>query len=289
MSKDFKNPNEISGVKRTEREVYKPPVPIDSISVERKDGCVVCYIDELSDELKELIRGEISHVCYGRQQVDEDGLCHYSYKKTLADFLNRYRPKPENTRKGMIGEFVAHLIINKVLENLKTISVFFNKEDQGIKKGFDLNYVDADGTAIWYGEVKSGEVPKGSRPDSKNRELLGEAKSSLGGLLSGERPNIWDSVIIDAKLSFAADESKRVGDLLKMDISQIQKDSATKKNAILISVLFHNVKNRINPGQVKQHLDEVIAESIFSRVIIFSIQKSTYQKIEEFLSAELSK
>lgn len=259
---------------------------INGVSVKKGDGYVICYIDEFSDELKQLIRQELSYICHGKHQVDEDDLDYYSYEKTLADFLQRYQPKGENTKKGMMGEFIAHLIINKVLESIKTISVFFNKEEKSIKKGFDLNYVDVNGTSIWYGEVKSGEVASKSNPDTKNSELLGEAKAFLCGLLSGERPHIWDSVIIDAQLSFATAESKKVGKLLKKDISQIRGDPTTKKNAILISVLFHNVENKINPEQVKQYLNKVITESVFSDVILFSIQKSTYQKIEDFLRAE---
>ena len=186
-----------------------------------------------------------------------------------------------------MGEFIAHLIINKVLDNLKTISIFFNKEELNIKKGFDLTYVDTDGTAIWYGEVKSGEVNKESTPDSKNSELLGKAKTSLEDFLSGARPNLWDSVIIEAQLSFAVEKSKKVGDLLKMDISQITHAPSSKKNAILISVLFHDIKSKITAEQVRQTLASVIAEDKFANVILFSIQKSTYSKIEKFLEEEL--
>jgi hypothetical protein len=260
---------------------------INGISIKNENGCVVCYVDEFSNEFKKLIREEISRICYGKQRIDEDDLGHYSYKNTLADFWKRYNPKDENTKKGMMGEFIAHLIISNTLENLKTISIFTNKEELSIKKGFDLNYVDVDGTSIWYGEVKSGEVPSDSHPDKKNTELLGEAKSSLSNLLSGERSNIWDSVIIDAKLCCTADESKKVGDLLKMDIHQIRNDSTIKKNAILISVLFHDVENKISHELIKQYLTKVGAENLFANIILFSIQKSTYKKIEEFLAAEL--
>jgi len=77
-----------------------------------------------------------------------------------------------------------------------------------------------------------------------------------------------------------------VKDLLINDIRAIEANPSIKKNSILISVLFHNSQNRITSDSVKQHLADITAENVFLEVIVFSIQKSTYTKIEEFLIAE---
>lgn len=263
-------------------------MPINGISIKKEEGYVVCYIDELSDELKDLIRQELSYICHGKNEVEEYHLDHHSYKKTLTEFLKRYSSKSLEIKKGIMGEFIAHLIINKVLPNLNTISIFFNKEDLSMRKGFDLNYIDVEGNVVWYGEVKSGELNDTASPDDKNKQLLGAAKNGVAELLSGQRPNLWNSVIIDAGLSFASDQRKKVKELLDGDIREIEENSVVKKNAILVSVLFHDAGNKITPESVKEHLSKIVTEDIFSDVILFSIQKSTYTKIESFLNEEIS-
>lgn len=259
---------------------------INGVSVTQEDGYVLCCVEDLSDELKDLIREELSAICHGKSEVEEYGLDRHSYKKTLAEFLTRYDPKADNTKKGMMGEFIAHLIINKVLPNLKTITIFFNKEDLSIRKGFDLTYVEVDGGVIWYGEVKSGEVGDGGTPDGKNKSLLNESKDGVREFLTGQRPNLWNSVIVDVGLSLAQNDRKKVKELLDADIAQTQESGEAKKNVVLISVLFHDTQNRVSVESIREHLAEIVAEDLFEKVILFSIQKSTYSRIEEFLRQE---
>ncbi len=261
---------------------------INGVNIKQEQNYVVCYIDTFSDELKDLIRAELNYICHGRNIVDEDTLSYYSYQRTLKDFLGRYNKKETNTKKGMMGEFIAHLVINKALVNLQAVSIFFNKEEASIKKGFDLTYIDTDGTAIWYGEVKSGEPNSVTAPDNKNKQLLGMAKKSIKKNLSGQRRSLWDNVIGDAALTFASEKRIKVQDLLKRDIQGIETGTAIKKNAILVSVLFHDVQNKINPESIEKYLLKITSQQIFSDVVLFSIQKSTYSKIEEFLRNEIS-
>ena len=260
-------------------------MPLEGISVITEDKYVLCSIDAFSDDLKDLIRNELRAICHGKTEVEAFNLSRYSYKNTLKEFLTRYTPKDENTKKGMMGEFIAHLVIDKVLPNLKKITILFNKEELSIRKGFDLTYLEVDGGFIWYGEVKSGELNQEDTPDSKNRSLLHDSKSGMRDFLTGQRPHLWNSVITDVSLSLAHDEHKKVKELLDEDLQEIENDG-TKKNAILISVLFHDTQNKVSVENIKNCVVEIASEDIFSDVILFSIQKSTYSKIEEFLHEE---
>jgi hypothetical protein len=260
---------------------------INGISITQEDNYVLCCVDDFGDELKGLVRDELSSICHGKVEVEEYGLDRHSYKKTLAEFLTRYNPKPDNTKKGMMGEFIAHLVINKVLPNLQTVTILFNKEELSIRKGFDLTYVEVEDGVIWYGEVKSGELNHADTPDEKNRSLLIDSKNGMREFLTGRRPNLWNSVIMDVGLSIAQKDRKKIKDLLDTDIKQIEEEGEVKKNAVLVSVLFHDTQNKVSAESIRDHLAEIIAEDIFSNVILFSIQKSTYTKIEDFLREEI--
>ncbi len=257
------------------------------INVTQEDGFVVCHINELSEEIKGLIRSELSAICHGKNEVKEFTLGIHSYKNTLAEFIKRYSSKSSQTKKGMMGEFIAHLVIDKFLPNLKKITIFFNKEEQSIRKGFDLTYVEVSGNAIWYGEVKSGETGNDEGPDAKNKKLLDESKTAMQEFLQGRRPNLWQSVIMDVSLSLAQGDRKKVKELLDGDITEIQQTPGTKKNAILVSVLFHDITNKISHEAVRDRLTAIKGEGAFAGLILFCIQKSTYSKIEQFLNEEL--
>jgi hypothetical protein len=215
------------------------------------------------------------------------GLSIHSYQNTLTEFLNRYTRKPENTKKGMMGELIAHLVINKVLPNLQKIGILFNKEERSIRKGFDLTYVEVDESVIWYGEVKSGEINQGETSDEKTSALLHEAKGSMAEFLTGQRSSLWNSVITDVGLSLAQDQHRKVKELLDADLQQIQNEGV-QKSAILISVLFHDIGDPVAAASVGNCHTTIAGENRFANVILFSIQKSTYQRIEEFLRQEIA-
>lgn len=259
---------------------------IQGISVTKENNYVLCSVNDFSDELKNSLKEELTFICHGKNEVEEYNLNVHSYENTLKEFLKRYSSKTDETKKGMMGELIAHLIINKVLPSLETLTILFNKEEISIRKGFDLTYLETEQGSIWYGEVKSGEVGVRDTPNSKNKKLITDAKNGMQGFLSDQRSNLWESVIIDVGLSLKHDKRKTVKELLDNDQKDILNSSA-KKNAILISVLFHDVNNPITSTSLNEQFLEISNENIFSDVILFSIQKSTYLKIEEFLRGEI--
>ena len=262
---------------------------IAGLSILTEDNCIYCCVEDFSDQLQEVIKSELNKICYGRAEVEQYALEIHSYKNTLVEFIKRYSTKSENIKKGMMGELLGHLIINKILPQLETISIFFNKEEQSIRKGFDLTYIELGKNIIWYGEVKSGELNGKEKIDKKNSDLIHTSKSGILDFFSGNRPNLWTSVINDVGLTIAQKDRKKIKELLDADIKDLQTQNSINKNAILISVVFHDSGNKITFDSIKKELEIITADQSFEGVIIFSIQKSTYTKIAEFLESEAQK
>ncbi|MDD4412753.1 MAG: SAVED domain-containing protein [Patescibacteria group bacterium] len=255
----------------------------------KDSGVYICYIEDFSPELMSEIRNMLSGICYGQVVASEPG-DYYSYKETLREFLRRYKQKKENTRKGMIGELLAHLLIPKYINNFQTISIMNNKEESGVKKGFDVVYYDNEQKGLWYSEVKSGGDKDDDETNRKNIILLNRAKSKNSGILShiSEKPEkvFWDSVLDDVKSTVF--DSKKVLDikkLLKSDYSDVIKHKS--KNVLLSSVLYKALDNKICPVKLGDYKAK-IKDKAFDGVIIFSIQKPTYKKIESFLEQEIN-
>jgi hypothetical protein len=261
---------------------------VSGISVTKAGRYAICCIDQFSDEIKDIIRDELNIICYGQKTVSEDDQDFYSYQATVSEFMARYDSKSKKIKLGMLGELLAHVLIGRIFPNLEIISPFFNKEERSIRKGFDLNYLGENKDCIWYSEVKSGERQKRGI-DAKNKILLDYAKKDLQDKLGGKRRSLWESAINDVAICVATNSVKSVSDLLKQDLVSLQANANTTKNAILVSVLFHDTKNKVSQPSVSDYADNLIKTNIFSSAIIVSIQKSTFDKMERFLHDEAAK
>lgn len=261
---------------------------IKGLKVVKGKKCHVCYVEDFSAELKSEIKDRLSEIFHGISEVNSSPLF-YSYNNTLKSFLERYNSKDEDTKKGMIGELLAHLLLSKVYKEHRSISILKNKEEKSIKKGFDILYFDLKRNKIWYSEVKSGSssAKKESSTDY-NIILLKRAKTDIAEKLESGRNLLWESAMIDAELAMSDSAQKiKLKDLLSSESPVMSKDPKSKKNAIMISVLYNDLKDEIKADNVDGFHDEVVNENKFLETIVFSIQKATYKKIADFIQSEV--
>lgn len=263
-------------------------MPIDGVVIQQNaERNTLCKIEGLSDALKERIRQNLTSIVHGKATSEED-VPQYAYKPTLKNFMERYASKDENTQKGMVGEFLAHILIPDAFQNLTSLSVYFNKEERSIKKGFDIIYCDLTEKVRWYSEVKSGHKNANDNSDDANKTLLERAHKDLKTKFSsGQDGGLWLSALTDAALVLGQEKAITVKQLLSKD-SPINGETATSqdKNAILISVLYETPTNPISLDALQAFFKEAKATEDFNEIIVFSIQKETYQKIADFLEEE---
>ena len=260
-----------------------------SIKVDAATKVWLCIVAGIADDLKKIIRDRLSSVCHGPSRAGS-GRMAYSYKETLKEFLKRYNPKPPETKKGMIGELLAHILINECISDMQTVSPYLNLEEKSIKKGFDIVMRDSARKGLWFTEVKAGEV--NDKPsDDVNAQLLNNAKNDLKKKLNTPRTTCWLNAINGAAVVYE-DSNKRlrkaVQSILETHLEEAQKGKSTSlsKNAILVSVLYGTLGDNPKHKTIRGFHDSVVAENIFSGLMIFSIQKGTYKKIHEFLEEE---
>ena len=174
---------------------------MDSVIIERDDqtSSTICIVEALSEELKETIRKQLSSICQGATR-GESGKKVYSYHNTLREFLERYESKAEDTKKGIIGELVSHVLFIEFFNDFQIISPLFNMEERSIKKSFDLLLFHSTQATLYYTEVKSGTANNESS-DDKNIRLLGIAKSDIHQKLNDNNDNNWLNAINGATIS----------------------------------------------------------------------------------------
>lgn len=263
---------------------------VDGIKVYNDDKVTVCIVEEISNELKELIRENLSAICHGAESANRNPRI-YSYQRTLKEFLQRYDSKPANTQKGMIGELLSHIILLKHKEEFTSINPFFNMEERSIKKGFDILFIEIESkNKLWITEVKSGNLGQVACSSDKNKELLNKAKTDLSTRLNEDNTQIWFNAIHGASVAVKSNNIRDVViEILESGLEESLESCFTSidKNVILTSVLFNDINDEICIGDVVESRNSIVSETIFNDIITLSIQKNTYQAVVQFLKEEI--
>lgn len=263
---------------------------MDGIYVERKANYAVCHIEYFSDELKNLIRKNLSSICHGAFVVGKSQSM-YSYKATLGSFVERYEKKPEKTKIGMIGEFLSHILIADLFDGFSISSALFNLEENSIKKGFDLILYESESKDVWITEVKSGCLHENKDHDETTTVLLNKAKADLKKRLDEQKIRYWTNAINSVRCAIA--DSSDYKDILVSiledngNAAAEKKASASNKSVVLISNLFDNFNKKVSTTPAEKVIKAINKKKVFKNVMVLSIHKNTYHKIYDFIKSEV--
>lgn len=257
---------------------------VDGIEVERVDGATIVIVRAISDEFRLHVRDRLAEYCYGATTVGED-TAFYSFEKTVAEFLERYNPKPRKTQLGMAGELIVHVLMPLLHAELTSAAVYFNKEERSIKKGFDLTFLGSSESAIWYGEVKSGEVSSNSNADAKAAALIDVAASSLSSMLEDvSLLSRWDAALIDTRLTLELGLAKTARDLLRSDSETVRAGGALTKRVLLAGAVMHELGHCVvSTAGVEKIVETIASSELFSEAKILVIQQEALEAVIEHL------
>lgn len=267
----------------------KPPKAIKGVKYIKKNGYALCYIEDLSNELQKIIRQRLSAICFGMSNA-ASGKKLYSYQSTIKEFLIRYNSKPPNTKKGLIGELLTHILIAELFPEYNVVSPFFNLEERSIKKGFDVVLTSIKNNQLWITEVKSGELHKHRTSDETMDNLVSLACRDLLSRLNRENKSLWLNAINDAKIALDKhnDLKEVVVDILENlgDKSNDGLVDSKELNVFLTGMLFAQLTDMFCEARVKQKQKAISSENKFNSIFVLSIQKNTYRKVYAFLKQE---
>lgn len=259
----------------------------DDILIIKNNNITVCYINKFSDKLKNYIKQFLTIVCYGPHINKPEIINKYPFEKTIKSFKERYDNKTPEMQKGMLGELLAHILINNYMDNLKVFSPYFNKEEANIRKGFDVLFIDTINSCVRYGEVKSGVLHNGETISQTNNSLLYAAETDLRDkFCNSKRQVLWDNAKFDASLFYNVDDNYNIHTLLDEDEDT---HLSIDKKVLLVSVCFHNINDKIKVEEIKAFYERLSDRNTFSNAIIFSVQKNTLDKMKKFMFEECGK
>ncbi len=263
---------------------------MDGVSFKQVDQYALCCVENFSDELKQALRDNLTRICHGADQASKDRAI-YKYPATIKHFWEeRYSQKAWETRVGMLGELLSHVIILKLFPDFDVVSPFFNMEEKSIRKGFDLLLYETSKNNVWITEVKSGGRGKDKTSCTATSALLRLARDDLKKRLAEPELNHWLNAINAARNAIHNKAKYRdsVIELLELegDLAEGNGATASDNNVFLIAALFSDVSQAIAEQTVSKFTTKLVEDSVFKTVWVLSLHKGTMEKLEAFLKTE---
>ncbi len=263
---------------------------LQGIQFEKSEAGSLCFtIDDISDELKAVIRARLSEICNGAAKASRTSVI-YSYERTLRAFFQKFDPKSTDIQKGMIGELLTHVLLLHYEDYFRPASPYFNMEEDSIKKGFDLVLHHKSTSEIWFAEVKAGECGL-QTSINKLGSLLSLAKNDLKTALGSDRNTLWQNAVNGASLVIHDTNLKaQVESLLESyNIKAVNAESAsTDYNAVLVAVSFSGAQTFATGEEFQTRHTTQKDMNEFKDMMSVAMQKDTIQSVIDFLRSEIS-
>lgn len=230
---------------------------------------IICNDEE--ETIKQKLKQLLVTICYGKEQEELEII---SFDETIEELNKRIERKTDEQKAGMIGELLFHLKSFEKLKNYSHISIYLNREERSVKKGFDVLLFD--GKKVWYTEVKSRENAQNENITDSHVSKIQEAITDVKGKFSSNNKNYW----LTAKSNIANVEEKelkkQIADILTKEI-----DEQIEKNAIGVSAVFKKDIDSIDKKKVKEVLDR--EKNNFKNIVAVCISHEDYKKIVKIL------
>lgn len=261
---------------------------LEGVQLEKSEAGSLCFtIEDISDELKNVIRARLSGICHGAAKASRTSVI-YSYKKTLTAFFDKFDTKSADTQKGMIGELLTHVLFLHYEDEFHAASPFFNMEEDSIKKGFDLVLHHKGTNEIWFVEVKTGDCGK-ETSIKKLGDLLSLAKNGLKAALNSERNTLWQNALNGASLVIQHTGLKSQIETLLESFNEkaVAGESASNDyNAVLVAVCFSGGQTFATGTEFEGRHTTQKDMNEFRDLMSIALQKDTIQSVVDFLRSE---
>ncbi|AXX98079.1 Hachiman antiphage defense system protein HamA [Profundibacter amoris] len=263
---------------------------LEGIQFEKSKTGSLCFtIEDISDELKNVIRARLSEICIGAAKASRNSVL-YSYQRTLKAFFQKFDPKNPDIQKGMIGELLTHVLLLHYEDYFRAASPYFNMEEDSIKKGFDLVLQHKATSEIWFVEVKAGECGL-ETSINKLGSLLSLAKNGLKTALGSDRNTLWQNAVNGASLVIDDTSLKaQVEALLESyNVKAVDGESAsTDYNAVLVAVSFSGAQAFATGAEFQARHTTQKDMNEFRDLMSIAMQKDTFKSVTDFLRSEIS-
>ncbi len=234
-------------------------------------GVTAIVLDVDTKNIQEQIAANIVSICEGVDVTDLETI-----KIRLKDYL---QPKNIKQRRGAVAEFYIHLFLKSL--GYKQNFLFFNLEENSIKKGFD-GYYTYDGDE-WILESKSGVSVTHK---SKVEEAYSDLKKKL---TTKEKNNPWQNAYNHAA-HIAVGADKTIIDKLKRLSNNYVKNihlPLTDFNLMPCGTVFrHDASDDLVKNEIFEQIKTAISSMEYKKLCMIAISNRAYDAFLNFIGLE---
>lgn len=240
----------------------------------------VLELQEITGEIKALIDSKIVNITNGTRQRDLQIV-----KNKLRNFLSS---KNDKTRMGAIAEFFTHLYLST--QGYKQECLFFNLEENSIKKGFD-GYYSKDGLE-WIMESKSGTVlTKGISHKSKIKEAYSDLDKRLQGIKKPSETinNPWENAYNHACHRDVSTKETIVRNIEKLSDDFERGVFKNIKDFNIIpsaSIFLNDVWINYNLDKLNREVENLVSELQYQKLEIICFTKKSLNLFMDYLEMD---
>ncbi len=232
-------------------------------------------IPDINAGLKELIDAKFVKICEGNSGTDL-GIV----KNRLIQFLNT--KKGGNLEIGSISEFFLHLYLNHV--GYSPQFLYFNLEENSIKKGFDGYY--CLNNSEWILESKSGNITTAGVSHSSK---IKEAYNDLADKFSGKaKNNPWRNAYDHAShIDVGANSNTRANIKKFSDLYSTGTFHSTKQFNVIpgSTIVLDGTWIAPDYDQIEVDIKAAVNKFQFDRIKVLCVTKKTLQLFWDYLQS----
>ncbi|SCY36716.1 hypothetical protein SAMN05192588_2512 [Nonlabens sp. Hel1_33_55] len=248
--------------------------PINYLEIKISDK-IIGYsinIENIEDDFAEYIDDKLITICRGNRDI--------KLSSVKTEFINYLEAKGQsNLLQGSVSEFFIHLFLNS--QDYKQEFLYFNLEENSMKKGFDGYY--SKGDKDWILESKST-----TQIDKTHKEIISIGYNGIKKKVEGvdSQNNPWENAYNHASLGAVATKNTLLKKLSALSELYTEKSFGEIKDFDLMissTIFLEDSWNEINTDELKQEIIKYLEDKNYKSIIVICLNKKSTMHLLDYL------
>src|SRR5690625_361756 len=248
------------------------PIKYDVIHISEKITGYAVNIEKIDNNLAKYIDDKLIKICKGKREV--------KLPTVKKEFIKYLEPKKQSTlMTGSVSEFFIHVFLNS--QQFKQEFLYFNLEENSIKKGFD-GYYSKD-NKDWVLESKST-----CQNNKKHKEILAIGFRGLKEKIEGidNKNNPWEEAYHHASLgAVAAEDSllQKINVLAEQYINEEYGEIKSFDIMVSSTIFLEDNWTEMNLEDLKNDITDSLGNKNYNSLIAICLNKKSTVHLLEYL------
>ncbi len=248
------------------------PIKFKEIIISDKITGYAINIEKIENDFAKYIDSKLITICKGKREI--------KLSTVKTEFIEYLKAKNKsNLLPGSVSEFFIHVFLSS--QDYKQEFLYFNLEENSIKKGFDGYY--SKGDIDWVLESKSTTQIGKKHSHNINLGYTG-IRDKIEGLDNKNNP--WENAYNHASIRTVAAQDSLLKKLSALsELYTEKKYGKIKDFDIMVSstIFLEGNWSEINVNTLKQDVTDYLENKVFKSIVIICLNKKSTTHLLEYL------